>query len=96
MIVVELKTPRPEGGYRRAAVLHVDPEGAWRLEGDPVLDPEIPVPVADDQGRLRPVTYREDPELWAAHLPDALRTGYLVAVVHQDEDGAEQLRPEPA
>lgn len=76
----------PEGASQYQAVAHlvVHADGRYELnDPEEYLSLEMPVPVRDEAGALRSVKFAEEPQLWARHLPSALRTGYLVPVVSE-------------
>ncbi len=96
MIVVELKRPRADGvGYRVAAVLVVD-GSAYELRGEQLDLVDVPVLIADQaEGTYRQVHLAEEPETWARNAERALRTGYLVPVIHEEVEDASAFQPEP-
>lgn len=81
-IVVELQAV-PEGAseYQKVAELVVAEDGTHTLDDPQNLFPlEVPVPVFD-AGRPLQVHFADEPHTWARHLPNLLRTGYLVPKV---------------
>ncbi len=91
MINVELqRVPDGEQEYRTVASLTVADNGTYQLKDPDQLFPiSLHVLVVDEVGKLRRVTFEEDPQTWARHLHTLLRGGYLVPVVTHD-DGEEQ------
>jgi len=101
MLEVEIRTPLydEEAGqvkWRVLALVRADGDDLtiYRQDESEVISTEMPVIDAATGSR---VTAAEDPERWVRNLPDAYRSGDLVAIVLTDTDApAPTERPEDA
>lgn len=94
MIEAELRSV-PAGGreYVPVARIRVEDDGTSRIwDPDQLLPLDVHALVPSLPGEFgetgpRRVTFADDPQLWVRRLDTILRTGYLVPVVLQDDEG---------
>lgn len=89
MVTVQFREPTEAGDDTVVvAELTVDDAGQVHVSGDRNLA-AFAVPVIDPDSGER-LTVADDPARWARHLPGALRSGYLTAVVTRDDQAGAQ------